>query len=72
MLSLLNRHLKVAIPHLSALFSYLLLLTIIKGEINKNFGVDIMSVKNILEKRCSVRHYDSSYKISSEILTSLV
>ncbi|MCR8852543.1 nitroreductase family protein [Lysinibacillus fusiformis] len=31
-----------------------------------------MSVKNILEKRCSVRHYDPSYKISSEILTSLV
>ncbi|OMF22720.1 NAD(P)H nitroreductase [Paenibacillus sp. FSL H8-0548] len=31
-----------------------------------------MSVKNILEKRRSVRHYDSSYKISSEILTSLI
>lgn len=31
-----------------------------------------MSVKNILEKRRSVRHYDPSYKISSEILTSLV
>ncbi|ACA40618.1 nitroreductase family protein [Lysinibacillus sp. fkY74-1] len=31
-----------------------------------------MSVKNILEKRRSVRHYDPSYKISSEIITSLV
>ncbi|WP_286924555.1 MULTISPECIES: nitroreductase family protein [Lysinibacillus] len=31
-----------------------------------------MSVKNILEKRRSVRHYDPRYKISSEILTSLV
>ncbi|WP_317779380.1 nitroreductase family protein, partial [Peribacillus sp. CSMR9] len=31
-----------------------------------------MSVKNILEKRRSVRHYDSSYKINSEILTSLI
>jgi len=62
----------VAIPHFCALFSYLLLLTIIKGAINKNVGVDTMSVKNILEKRRSVRHYDSSYNISSEILTSLV
>ena len=31
-----------------------------------------MSVKNILEKRRSVRHYDSSFKISSETLTSLI
>ncbi|MGP7816380.1 nitroreductase family protein [Niallia sp. 01092] len=31
-----------------------------------------MSVKNILEKRRSVRHYDPNYKISSEILTSLI
>lgn len=31
-----------------------------------------MSVKNILEKRHSVRHYDPSYKISSEILTPLI
>jgi nitroreductase len=62
----------VAIPLFCALFSYLLLLTIIKGAINKNYGVDKMSVKNILEKRRSVRHYDSSFKISSEILTSLI
>ena len=62
----------MAIPHFCALFSYLLLLTIMKGAINKNVGVDTMSVKNILEKRRSVRHYDSSYNISSEILTSLV
>ncbi|MGE7768578.1 nitroreductase family protein [Peribacillus sp. NPDC096540] len=62
----------MAIPHFCALFSHLLLLTIIKGAINKNFGVDKMSVKNILEKRRSVRHYDSRYKISSEILTSLI
>ncbi|MED3798661.1 nitroreductase family protein [Lysinibacillus capsici] len=31
-----------------------------------------MSVKDILEKRRSVRHYDSNYKISSETLTALV
>lgn len=31
-----------------------------------------MSVKEILEKRRSVRHYDSNYKISSETLTALV
>ncbi len=31
-----------------------------------------MSVKNILEKRRSVRHYDASYKISSEQISSLV
>lgn len=31
-----------------------------------------MNVKDILEKRRSVRHYDSNYKISSEILTALV
>nr|WP_054548911.1 nitroreductase family protein [Lysinibacillus sphaericus] len=31
-----------------------------------------MSVKDILEKRGSVRHYDSNYKISSETLTALV
>jgi nitroreductase len=43
-----------------------------KGAINKNFGVDKMSVKNMLKKRRSVRHYDSSYKISSDILTSLI
>lgn len=43
-----------------------------KDAINKKIGVDRMSVKNILEKRRSVRHYDSSYKISSETLNSLV
>lgn len=43
-----------------------------KGAKNKKFGVDKMSVKNILEKRRSVRQYDSSYKISSEILSSLI
>lgn len=32
----------------------------------------IISVKDILEKRRSVRHYDSNYKISSETLTALV
>lgn len=31
-----------------------------------------MNVKDILEKRRSVRHYDSNYKISSETLTALV
>ena len=31
-----------------------------------------MSVKDTLEKRRSVRHYDSNYKISSETLTALV
>ncbi|MBE1556892.1 nitroreductase family protein [Sporosarcina limicola] len=31
-----------------------------------------MSVKNILDKRRSVRHYDPSYKISQEILVSLI
>ncbi|WP_347723679.1 nitroreductase family protein [Lysinibacillus capsici] len=31
-----------------------------------------MSVKDILEKRRSVRHYDSNYKIRSETLTALV
>lgn len=62
----------MAIPHFCALFSHLLLLTIMKGAKNKKFGVDKMSVKNILEKRRSVRHYDSSYKISSEILSSLI
>lgn len=32
----------------------------------------MMSVKNILDKRRSVRHYDPSYKISPEILVSLI
>ncbi|MBT2700712.1 nitroreductase family protein [Bacillus sp. ISL-40] len=31
-----------------------------------------MSVKDILEKRRSVRHYDSNYKVSSETVTSLI
>ncbi|TKI70096.1 nitroreductase family protein [Lysinibacillus mangiferihumi] len=31
-----------------------------------------MSVKNILEKRRSVRHYDANYNISSEQISSLV
>ncbi|MGG3799511.1 nitroreductase family protein [Metabacillus fastidiosus] len=31
-----------------------------------------MSVKEILEKRRSVRHYDPNYKINSEILASLI
>ena len=31
-----------------------------------------MSVKDILSKRRSVRHFDPSYKISSEIITTLI
>lgn len=31
-----------------------------------------MSVKNMLEKRRSVRHYDPNYKVSSETLSSLI
>jgi nitroreductase len=38
----------------------------------KKFGVDTMSVKDILEKRRSVRHYDSNFKVSSETVTSLI
>jgi nitroreductase len=38
----------------------------------KKSGVDTMSVKDILEKRRSVRHYDSNYKVSSETVTSLI
>ncbi|WP_100405611.1 nitroreductase family protein [Bacillus solitudinis] len=31
-----------------------------------------MSVKEVLEKRRSVRHYDANYKVSSETLSSLI
>lgn len=62
----------MAIPHYCALFFDVLFSIIIDAVVNKTFGVDMMSVKEILEKRRSVRHYDSNYTISSEMLASLI
>ncbi len=62
----------MAMPHLSALFFHVLFSIIIDGVANKIFGVDTMSVKEVLEKRRSVRHYDPNYKVSSEMLASLI
>jgi len=59
-------------PHYCALFSLVLLSIIISGAANKPVGVDTVSVKNLLEKRRSVRHYDSAYKVSLKKVSSLI